>query len=114
MAAGRNSSKQGGPNMDVRPWRPGAAAARLHPMGRRTRVEEPVHSRLASARRARGLSRRALADSVGVHYQTMGYLERDEYRPSLALALRLARALHLPVEAVFSLEPFDDELPPPA
>jgi putative transcriptional regulator len=43
-----------------------------------------------------------------VHYQTIGYLERGEYSPSLALALRIARFFDLPVEAVFSLDP----LPP--
>lgn len=40
-----------------------------------------------------------------MHYQTIGYLERGEYNPSLAMALRIARVFDLPVEAVFSLEP---------
>ena len=57
-------------------------------------------------RAERGLSRKELADAVGVHYQTIGYLERGEYSPSLVLALRIARHLGLPLEAVFSLQPF--------
>jgi len=47
-----------------------------------------------------------LADALGVHYQTIGCLERGEYDPSLSLALRVARFSDAPVEAVFSLEPF--------
>jgi DNA-binding XRE family transcriptional regulator len=59
-------------------------------------------------RRERGLTRQQLAEAVGVHYQTVGYLERDEYSPSLSLALRIAAVLDTPVEAVFSLTPFVD------
>ena len=44
-----------------------------------------------------------------VHYQTIGYLERGEYSPSLALALRLAEALGLSVQELFSVRPFDAE-----
>lgn len=61
-------------------------------------------NRIAEAREHCGLSRQAFADAVGVHYQTVGYLERGEYSPSLALALRISHALGLPVEALFSLE----------
>jgi DNA-binding XRE family transcriptional regulator len=64
-----------------------------------------VHDRIAVLRADRGVSRRELADAVGVHPQTIGYLERGEYAPSLALALRIARFFDLPVEAVFSLDP---------
>ena len=45
-------------------------------------------------------------DALGVHYQTIGYLERGEYNPSLNLALRIAAFFGVPVEVVFSLEPF--------
>ena len=58
-----------------------------------------------AARRAR-LSRRELADALGVHYQTVGYLERGEYSPSLYLALRIAAYFEVPVEVIFSTEPF--------
>ena len=50
--------------------------------------EEPVYNRIEEARSALGLTRQELADEVGVHYQTIGYLEREEYSPSLVLALR--------------------------
>lgn len=51
-----------------------------------------------------GLSRQDLADAVGVHYQTIGYIERGEYSPSLVLALRIAEALEVNVEELFWLE----------
>lgn len=68
-----------------------------------------MFSRLEAWRQRRGLTRQQLADAVGVHYQTVGYLERDEYSPSLSLALRIAAVLDTPVEQVFSLTPFDDD-----
>lgn len=49
------------------------------------------------------MSRNELADAVGVHYQTVGYLERGEYNPSLALALRIAAVLDRSVDDLFSL-----------
>ncbi|SOC58184.1 helix-turn-helix transcriptional regulator [Ornithinimicrobium cerasi] len=65
-----------------------------------------IHNRIAMLRLERGVSRRELAEALGVHYQTVGYLERGEYSPSLLLALSIARYFDVPVEVVFSLEPF--------
>ena len=67
---------------------------------------EVIHNRIAMLRAERGISRRELADAVGVHYQTVGYLERGEYSPSLYLALRIAAYFEVPVEVIFSTEPF--------
>jgi putative transcriptional regulator len=75
----------------------------------RTDPDEQVFSRLVAERERAGLSRQEFADRVGIHYQTVGYLERGEYSPSLVLALRIASVLELPVESVFSLTPFDEE-----
>ncbi|WP_018216318.1 helix-turn-helix transcriptional regulator [Salinispora vitiensis] len=69
-------------------------------------MSETVHNRIAVLRAERGISRRQLADALGVHYQTIGYLERGEFRPSLHLALRIAAYFEVPVEVVFSIEPF--------
>ena len=67
---------------------------------------EVVQNRVAMLRAERRISRRELADALGVHYQTIGYLERGEYSPSLHLALRIAAYFDVPVEIVFSLKPF--------
>ena len=67
-----------------------------------------MFNRIAAAREEQGLSRQDFAAAIGVHYQTVGYLERGEYSPSLVLALRISRLLGLPVEALFSLEPLPE------
>ena len=41
-----------------------------------------------------------------MNFQTIGYLERGEYSPSIELALSLAKHFNLPVEMIFSLQPF--------
>ncbi|AYG80957.1 helix-turn-helix transcriptional regulator [Streptomyces sp. ASQP_92] len=69
-------------------------------------MSEQVHNRLAMVRAERKVSRQSLAEAVGAHYQTIGYIERGQYNPSLDLALKIARYFGLPVEALFSLEPF--------
>jgi DNA-binding XRE family transcriptional regulator len=47
------------------------------------------------------MSRLDLARLIGVNYQTVGYLERGDYSPSLELALRMSEVFGLPVEAIF-------------
>lgn len=69
-------------------------------------ANDNVHNRIAMLRAERGISRRQLADALGVHYQTVGYLERGEYSPSLEIALRIAGYFEVSVEVIFSLEPF--------
>lgn len=71
--------------------------------------EEPLNNRVEEARILLGLSRSDLAAEVGVHYQTIGYIERGEYNPSLALALKLAKALKVEVSQIFSTKPFRKE-----
>jgi DNA-binding XRE family transcriptional regulator len=73
----------------------------------RTSDREVVYNRIPLLRADRGISRSDLAEALGIHYQTVGYIERGEYAPSLHLALRMAAFFALPVEAVFSLEPFE-------
>lgn len=69
-------------------------------------MTDELHNRLPVFRAERGMSRRELADMVGVNPQTIGFLERGEYGPSLILALRIARVFEVPVDAIFSLNPF--------
>ena len=71
--------------------------------------ENPVYNRIEAARLAIGLTRQELADQAGVHYQTIGYLEREEYSPSLVLALRISKVLDQEVSDLFSLSPIRKE-----
>ena len=66
----------------------------------------PLYNRIAVLRAERGLSRQRLADLVGVNYQTIGYLERGDYNPSLELAFRLRDVFGVPIEAIFSRQAF--------
>lgn len=65
-----------------------------------------IHNRIALFRTERGLSRKDLAELVQVNPQTVGFLERGSYSPSVELALRLAEVFGVGVDALFSLEPF--------
>ncbi|HEX8713010.1 MAG TPA: helix-turn-helix transcriptional regulator [Terracidiphilus sp.] len=67
--------------------------------------ESGLYNRIAVLRAERGISRHELAKTVGVNYQTIGFLERGEYGPSLKLAFQIAEYFALPVEAIFSTRP---------
>jgi putative transcriptional regulator len=67
--------------------------------------ESGLYNRIAVLRAERGISRQDLADAVGVNYQTIGFLERGNYGPSLKLAFVIAAYFKLPIEAIFSTEP---------
>jgi DNA-binding XRE family transcriptional regulator len=66
-----------------------------------------LQNRIAVFRAERGVSRKDLAEAVGVNPQTIGYLERGDYSPSLELGLKIARFFGVPVEMVFALEAFE-------
>ena len=65
-----------------------------------------LYNRIAVLRAERGLSRQDLAEALDVNYQTIGFLERGDYAPSLALAFALSDYFGLPIEAIFSRQPF--------
>jgi putative transcriptional regulator len=68
--------------------------------------EKRIHNRLAVLRAERGLSRQELAEAVDVNHQTIGFLERGDYNPSLTLAFALSQYFGVPIEAIFSPQPF--------
>lgn len=53
---------------------------------------------------AGGLTQQELADRAGVTRQTIISIEQGRYRPSVEVALQLARVLHVPVETLFRLD----------
>jgi putative transcriptional regulator len=67
--------------------------------------ESGLFNRIAVLRAERGVSRQELADAVGVNYQTIGFLERGDYGPSLKLAFQISEYFDLPIEAIFSTKP---------
>ena len=65
-----------------------------------------LHNRIALFRAEHGVSRKALAEAVGVNPQTIGYLERGDYKPSLELAMKIAAEFDVAIEHLFSFTPF--------
>lgn len=70
------------------------------------RLVRAVFNRISLLRSDRNMSRRELADAVNVNPQTIGYLERGDYKPSLELAMKIAAVFSVPVEVAFSQTPF--------
>lgn len=66
-------------------------------------MAEELHNRLREVREARGLTQGQLAELVGVSRKTINTVENGVFVPSTLIALKLARALGEPVEALFSL-----------
>jgi putative transcriptional regulator len=65
-----------------------------------------VETRIRVLREGKGLTQEQLADLVDVTRQTILFLEKGKYNPSLRLAWKIAEVFDRPIEEVFS---FDDE-----
>ncbi len=65
------------------------------------------HNRLTMLRVERGLSRKELAEMTDIHPQTIGYIERQQFNPTIELSLRLSKVLGVGLDAIFSSDPFD-------
>jgi putative transcriptional regulator len=65
-----------------------------------------MKNRMKEYRARLGLTQEKLAEIVGVRRETIIYLEKGKYNPSLKLAYTIARALEASIEDVFTL---DDE-----
>ena len=63
-----------------------------------------VANRLREIRDERRWTQADLAERVGVSRQTINSIETGRFEPSLSLALKLARLIDGPVEALFSLD----------
>lgn len=65
-----------------------------------------METRIRELRGKKGLTQEQLAEMVDVTRQTILFLEKGKYNPSLRLAWNIARVFDKPIEEVFS---FDDE-----
>lgn len=68
-------------------------------------MPEQLSNRLKQKRGELGLTQAELAEAVGVTRKTVNTVENGVFVPSAMLALKLARALNVPVEELFWLEP---------
>jgi len=63
-----------------------------------------MKTRIRGLRDELGLTQEALAEKVDVARQTILFMEKGKYNPSLRLAYRVSRVLGKPIEEVFSFE----------
>ncbi len=63
-----------------------------------------MKTRMKELRNKHGLTQEELARIVGVRRETIVFLEKGKYNPSLRLAYNVAKALKSSIEDVFILE----------
>ncbi len=68
-----------------------------------------MKTRIKEYRARFNLTQEQLAKSVGVRRETIVFLEKGEYNPSLKLAAKVARALYTTIDDVFILDDTDLE-----
>jgi putative transcriptional regulator len=68
-----------------------------------------IRTKIKELRARHNLTQDELAEKVGVTRQTMLYLEKGKYNPSLILAHKVAEVLSSTIEEVFIIEDNDDE-----
>lgn len=62
-----------------------------------------LKNRLKELRARDGVNQTEMAKLAGVSRQAISLIERNEYTPSVIIAMRIARVFEEPVENVFSL-----------
>jgi putative transcriptional regulator len=67
-----------------------------------------LKSRLKELRAREGWNQTELAKRAKISRQTVSLIEREEYMPSLLIAVRLSRLFREPIENIFIFE--EDEL----
>ncbi|MCJ7507052.1 helix-turn-helix transcriptional regulator [Candidatus Bathyarchaeota archaeon] len=63
-----------------------------------------MKTKIKELREKRNLTQEALAEKVDVTRQTILFLEKGKYNPSLRLAYKIAKVLDSKIEDVFSFE----------
>ena len=63
-----------------------------------------MKTKIKELREKRNLTQEALAEKVDVTRQTILFLEKGKYNPSLRLAYKIAKVLNSKIEDLFSFE----------
>ena len=64
----------------------------------------PLNNRLKEYRARLGINQRQLGAMVGASRQTVSFIERGDYSPSVTLALKIAKVFSVSVEDIFTYE----------
>ena len=63
-----------------------------------------IKTNIKKYRQMKGLTQQELANIVSVRRETIVFLEKGKYNPSLRLAMLIANALNTPIEELFKLD----------
>ena len=63
-----------------------------------------IKTRIKEYRARYDMSQEDLARKAGVRRETIGFLEKGKYNPSLALAWKIAKIFNTTIEDIFSIE----------
>lgn len=69
----------------------------------------PLYNRLKEYRAKIDINQYEMGKRVGVSRQTISQIEREDYSPSVTLALKIAKVFEVPVEAIFQYEEEKDD-----
>ena len=72
---------------------------------KRLKFKKSIKSKVKDFREELGLTQQQLADEVGVSRQTIYYLEKGDYNPSLTLSFKLTEIFQKTLEDIFYQEP---------
>ena len=61
----------------------------------------PLYNRLKEYRAKISVNQHEMGKLVGVSRQTISQIEREDYSPSVSLALKIAKVFEVPVEEIF-------------
>ena len=68
-----------------------------------------MQNRMKELRARKNITQAKLANLVGVRRETIVFLEKGKYNPSLNLAYAIAKVFNLPIEEVFIFDPLDSD-----
>jgi len=68
-----------------------------------------LRNRVRELRARHAFSQTELAKRVGVTRQTIGFIEKGDFSPSITLSLRLAKQLQININELFWLEEEDSD-----
>ncbi|MBO0377731.1 helix-turn-helix transcriptional regulator [Staphylococcus warneri] len=66
-----------------------------------------MRNRLKELRARDGYNQTQLAKKAGISRQTVSLIERNDFTPSILIAIKIARIFNEPVESIFIIEEED-------
>ncbi len=69
------------------------------------KFKKKVATKIKKIREELGLTQQELAKNVGVSRQTIYYLEKNKYNPSLTISFKIMKILNKPFDEIFFQEP---------